>query len=81
MKVTITYDEVTATAQRRGPCPVCGKRTTRSRTFTNTVNPFNKRPDGLPKIRHEVQDDVDRLAEAWSPPADVFTHNACRENG
>jgi hypothetical protein len=59
------YDEVSSYAQKSGPCVKCGKRTTRKRKFTNTVNPWNKNPDGTVRTRIEVQDNVNRLAREW----------------
>lgn len=76
MRIDITYDSVVARASRRGKCSVCGKATTRSTTFTKTVNPWNKNSDGVPKSHAEVREDVRRLAAEWAP-AD-FDHEKCR---
>lgn len=57
--------------RRAGFCPNCGKRVTRSRTFEQTVNPFNRNPDGSVKSWGEVQEDVYREAAEWVPD---FTH-------
>ena len=81
MRITITetYDVMRARAVRTGPCPVCGRRTRRSCTFTKTVNPYNRTADGSrPKTYAEVQATVDAQAAAWAPGPEVFTHDACR---
>lgn len=58
-----------------GKCPRCGKRTTRSRTFEMTVNPFNRNKEtGKMKTRDEVRADLDAKADAWVPD---FRHGAC----
>lgn len=46
-------------------CAGCGKRRARSTTIWNTVNPFNKAPNGLPKTQEQVRDDVDRQVDEW----------------
>lgn len=79
-RVTVTYEEVRAHATRREPCPVCGRRIRRSRTFVQTVSPFNLVADrSRPKTYAEVQAAVDAAAKAWAPDTEVFLHGACRE--
>lgn len=58
-----------------GKCPVCGKRTRRSRTFTFTFNPRNKKPDGTIRTPSEVQAQAYEAANAWQPD---LTHEACK---
>lgn len=53
--------------KRSGTCPGCSKRVTRSRTFEHTVNPFNKRADGVIKTWEEVSRDVNAEADVWTP--------------
>jgi hypothetical protein len=72
---TVYYERVTAGRRLRGICPVCGRVSSRSRTFEMTVNPFNRNLDGIVKTRAEVRADVDAEAAAWIPD---FTHGPCR---
>lgn len=65
-------------ATRKGTCPTCGKRATRSATFEGTVNPFNKNADGTVKTWEQVAADVQAKADAWDPPAEVFEHDKCQ---
>lgn len=74
---TVRYEEVKARATRKGRCPTCGKRSVRTCTFTNTVNPFNTNPDGLPKTYAEVVRHVEQMAADWAPTPAEFEHNAC----
>ncbi|KXO90934.1 Uncharacterised protein (plasmid) [Tsukamurella tyrosinosolvens] len=73
---TYTFETVRRGAQRTGACPACGKRTTRRRTFEQTVNPFNRNLDGSVKSRDEVFAAVSAEAAAWEPD---FRHGACVE--
>jgi hypothetical protein len=41
-------------------CRGCGKRRTKSVCVENTINPFNKNKDGIPKTYDEVNEDVKR---------------------
>lgn len=74
---TITYTAVSVKAVRRGRCPGCQKRVTRSQTFTNTISPFNRNPDGTVRTYQEVQARVTELAASWEPGPEVFRHQAC----
>lgn len=60
-----------------GKCPVCEKRVVRSRTFDQTVNPWNRNDDGTVKSRPEVLDAVKAQAAVWSPN---FLHEACSDS-
>jgi hypothetical protein len=62
-------------AQAKGKCPVCGKAVTRSMTFEETCNPFNKNPDGTVKTPAEIMVSLNTKAKAWKPD---FTHERCR---
>lgn len=74
---TYTYTGPRVRASRKGDCPTCGKSTTRTQTFQATVNPFNKRPDGVVKTWAEVQTDVQAKADAWTPDPATFEHVTC----
>lgn len=67
---TVTFDEVSLREQRRVPCANgCGKKLTRSRTFTQTINPYNKNAAGEPKTRTEIYAELKAEAASWSPVA------------
>lgn len=74
---TTRYQELTAQATRRGSGPGCGKPTIRSRTFTMTINPFNRNPDGTVRTPGEVLDAVSAKAAAWQPEEELFRHQKC----
>lgn len=71
----VTYPVVTVHAERKGRCPLCHRRVTRRMTFENTVNPFNRTPDGHVRTREEVRAKLREEAARWQ--AD-FTHETCR---
>lgn len=73
-RITITYQPVIARRERTGKCPVCGKRVRRASTFENTINPFNRNPDGTVRTPQEVRANVERIADEWVPD---FTHETC----
>jgi hypothetical protein len=70
---TYRFREVKRSAQRRLKCRSCGKRFSRSRTFTQTINPFNKNADGDPKTYAEIWKELGIEAEVWQP-ADLCTN-------
>lgn len=64
---TYRFQEVTYQATRSLKC-ACGKRFRRSRTFSHTINPFNRNKEtGQPKTYAEVYKDVKAEGEAWQP--------------
>lgn len=74
---TITYKfvKVTWPGKQYGDCRECGKRHVRRlRTFTATVNPFNKDPEtGHVKTYAQVEKDVREKARAWSKLQPICT--------
>lgn len=60
------YEEVRETRIKNWPCPGCGRKVKRQRTFVNTINPFNRNADGVPKSRREVTADVRAKGDAWA---------------
>ena len=68
------FQRVSATFDKSGECPVCEKRVRRSRTYSQTVNPFNRNEDGTVKTSYEVWLAVRAEGEAWQPD---FTHERC----
>lgn len=72
-----TYEEVKVTASKTAHCPICGRTTRRSFTFSQTINPFNRWPDGQPKTRAEVTTAVQAQAREWQQRT-VDPHDRCR---
>ena len=75
MRVSYTFDEVKRKVAKTGKCS-CGKRLSRSTTFSQTVNPYNKNKDGFPKTRAEIYMELHQEAEEWQP---VFVCSKCEE--
>lgn len=71
----IRYQEFSHPARQAGPCPVCGKRRTRSRTFTATQSPFNVDPaTGQPRTAQQITRALAAEAAAWSPDFSCSSH-------
>jgi len=70
----VNFNSKYAYANKTGKCPVCGKRVVRKKTFENTVNPWNKNPDGTVRTPEQVQQCVNEKADKWEPD---FTHEKC----
>lgn len=52
--------------RKSGKCPACGKRATRVNTDCwQTVNPFNKRADGIQKSERDIWDEVNKQVKDW----------------
>lgn len=61
----VVFREETLRTTKRGTCGRCAKAHTRSKTFSQTVNPWNRRPDGVPKSPAEVRASLVAEADAW----------------
>ncbi len=65
--ITWRFEKVTWKGRQRGNCRVCGKMTRREKTFSQTLNPFNKNKErDRPKTWREIEIEVRDEARAWS---------------
>lgn len=65
---TYRFEEVKHPEQRRFTCSDCGKRCTRSCTFTNTINPLNVDPTtGLPRTYEQIVEKLRAEGTQWQP--------------
>lgn len=61
--ITEHYEEVKVRGTKSGKCQ-CGKRLTRSASFTQTLNPYNK-VDDRPKTRSEIYVELATKKAEW----------------
>lgn len=72
---TYRFEKVPLTATKSVPCTICGKKVRRQRTFMQTINPFNKHTDGIPKSRVDILRELKAQADDWETAAE--THPKC----
>jgi len=72
---TYRFREIKHQASKNLPCPGCGKKLRRQRTFMQTLNPFNKK-DGVVKTELVIVRELVAQAEEWEQQPE--THDACR---
>jgi len=60
----VIFDEIKLQAKKSGKCH-CGRRLTRSKTFSQTENPFNLKPNGWRKSISDIRAELTVEAEAW----------------
>ncbi|MCP3820124.1 hypothetical protein NLX86_19085 [Streptomyces sp. A3M-1-3] len=75
MYTTTRFERVPLTATKSVPCTGCGKKVRRQRTFEQTINPYNKNADGIPKSRIDILHELKTQADAWQAVAE--THTKC----
>lgn len=74
---TYRFQEVKHREERSFVCTVCDKKGKRSRTFTNTINPFNKDPEtGLMRSYQQIVEKLRAEGAEWSP---VPVHDKCQD--
>ena len=71
----ITFDRITVKRTVSWIDPATGKRRQKTRSFEQTVNPFNRDASGQPKDRRSISVEVNREADLWK----LKTENDIRE--
>jgi hypothetical protein len=66
----VAFEKVTRRATRAGVCQSCGKRRKQSKTFYQTISPFNLVANGSAKTREQIWKELDAEADKWAklPP-------------
>ncbi|TVM01733.1 MAG: hypothetical protein CV087_10470 [Candidatus Brocadia sp. WS118] len=72
------YETVSLRAEKNVKCKGCGKRLKRSKTFSQTLNPFNKK-DGRLKTRQEIYEELSKESTAWHLVKEYCKE--CKTNG
>ena len=62
---TTTFREISVSATKSGKCIVCSKRRKRTKKFWQTLNPFNKNPDGTIKTVGDIIRESHEKARLW----------------
>ncbi len=73
----IKFNEVSIIAHKSLPCPKCHKRVKRQKKFWQTINPFNRIPDGTIKSREIIQDEITREAATWREKPELCSKCTC----
>ena len=79
---TIRFEEVRRQFTRSNPCPGCGRKVRRQRTFSQTINPFNQTGEGDDrhvKSRREIWDELAAAGAEWQ--AEAETCSRCESAG
>jgi len=63
MRVRYTFEEVKYTSTKY--VMVDGKKMRRQKTFSQTLNPFNTKPDGTVKNRMDIHRELVAQAKEW----------------
>ncbi len=69
------FEEVSFTSTKSGKCVVCGKRGTLTKKFYQTLNPYNRNPDGSTKDRSDIMRALTLEQRSWK--AAGFIHDKC----
>ena len=64
-RATYHYTPISLTGFKRLKCTGCGKTVRRQKTFTQTMNPFNKNAEGKPASRAEIMDKLRLEVAEW----------------
>lgn len=62
---TVNFEVVQMSVQKKFPCTHCGKKRQRTRTFSQTLNPWNKTDAGHVKDRVQIMHENRENAKEW----------------
>lgn len=65
MRITTHYQKVAVKGVHRWKDPETGRPRQRTKEFFQTINPFNKMPDGTPKSYAQILKEVEAERDAW----------------
>lgn len=60
-----TFEEVKLTVKAKAPCGKCGKMCSRTKVFSQTLNPFNTKDDGSVKNRDDIMVELNAQAAIY----------------
>lgn len=72
------FREIALTGKKRVKCINCGTMLTRQKKFYQTLNPFNKREDGLEKDAADIIPELEEAISEWRKQFEICA--ACKEN-
>ncbi len=78
MNTRVTFPVIEAKRRVTDTCTKCAKKRTRTFSASQTLNPFNKRADGVVKTRDEIAAEV--KAEVAEKVALPFVCASCSES-
>lgn len=61
----VTFNEVKIHSEKTIICNKCKKRLKRRKKFYQTLNPFNKNKEGLPKTAEEIKSELYIVEAKW----------------
>lgn len=70
-----TFERVEIGGYKRGPCSVCGQPAERQPVFGQTINPWNRNPDGTVKTRFEIVEELRAERRVWQ--SEPLKHKRC----
>lgn len=73
----LTFEEVKLSSKATAPCGKCGKKCTRTKVFSQTLNPFNTTADGMVKRRDQIM--VELRAKAAEYRTQTIYHVKCED--
>lgn len=78
----VRFQEVKLYGEKSVKCAGgCGRRLRRQRTFWQTLNPFNKGANGVPKTVDEIHAELRVQKQAWQAEGETCIHCSGSSSG
>lgn len=81
MYQTVRFEEVSRWAEKTVKCAKCGKKIRRQRTFSQSINPWNKTADGRVKRRDDIIAELGAEIEKWKAEPELCRKCESTEGG
>lgn len=72
-----TFEEVKLTVKATAPCGKCGSKCSRTKVFSQTLNPFNTNDDGTVKTREQIMKELQPRAAQYR--TETIYHVKCED--
>ena len=75
--IRMTFEEVKLTIKATAPCGKCGRKCTRTKVFSQTLNPLNTTADGTVKTRGQIEAELREKASQYRNQ--IIYHEKCED--
>lgn len=72
--LTLKYEKIWCRRTYSGKCSICGKAMRKTKTFYQTLNPYNTK-NGISKTEPEIYEEITEEAKEYKP---TFIHEKCK---
>lgn len=81
MTMRLSFDEVALNGTKAVKCAGCGRSVRRHQKFWQTINPYNRLPDGTPKTRIDILQELAQEVLDWRSTSETCSRCETEKDG